>query len=223
VGPGDQKPKKVDALMLSHRYDDECLLLTIPEIFKMHSMIHDNDLNHGPFRQELLEMLDEIAKVLSMNAIIAPSMRRSVLVPAFDIDQTNKNPFGKVMIEIDQIKHFPYAHNIFVRVTCNPFVVTSRKVLDSQLEFHQRFFLPVHNHFNTLKIEIINLVNDGWLREHVKEHIIASFDIRLPDIDKDPFNDLGYIKLPILENTIDYKKLGLKPAHDLETTVKKRQ
>ena len=107
VGPGDQRPKKVDALMLSHSYDDECLLLTIPEIFKMHSLGPESDLNQGPFRQELLEMLDEIAKLLSMNAINPPDMRRSPLLPGFDIDQTNKNPFGKVMIEIDQIKQFP--------------------------------------------------------------------------------------------------------------------
>ena len=209
--------------MLSHSYDDECLLLTIPEIFKMHSLGPESDLNQGPFRQELLAMLDEIAKLLSMNAINPPDMRRSPLLPGFDIDQTNKNPFGKVMIVIDQIKHFPYAHNVFVRVTCNPFVLSSRKVLDSQYEFHQRFFVPVHNHFNTLKVEIINLVNDGWLREHVKEQTIASFDIRLPDIDKEPFDEIGYIKLPILENCMDYKKLGLKPTHDLEKIVKKKQ
>jgi hypothetical protein len=61
-----------------------------------------------------------------------------------------------------------------------------------------------------LKIEIINLLNDGWFREHVKEQVIATYDIRLTDIDKEPFDETGFIKLPISEN-IDYKKLGLKP------------
>ena len=80
----------------------------------------------------------------------------------------------------------------------------------------------MHNHFNTLKIEIINLLNDGWFREHVREQIIASFDIRLTDIDKEPFDENGYIKLPIGE-TLDYKKLGLKPVPDIEHSVKRKQ
>ena len=69
--------------------------------------------------------------------------------------------------------------------------MNSRKITDSQLDYRQKFFIPVHNHFNTLKIEVINMLNDGWFREHVKETIIASFDIRLPDIDKDPFDESG--------------------------------
>lgn len=57
----------------------------------------------------------------------------------------------------------------------------------------------MHNHFNTLRVEVLNMLNDGWFREHVKETVIASFDIRLPDIDKAPFDDNGCIKLPIAE------------------------
>ena len=48
-----------------------------------------------------------------------------------------------------------------------------------------------------IRIEIMNLQNDGWFRDHMKEQVIASFDIRLPDIDKEPFDELGFIKLPI--------------------------
>lgn len=80
----EQKPKKVDVLMLSHRYDDECLLLTLPEIFKIHEP--DTELNKDLFRNELLTLLDEIAKLLSQKALIAPDMRRSPMVPAFDLD-----------------------------------------------------------------------------------------------------------------------------------------
>ena len=57
----------------------------------------------------------------------------------------------------------------------------------------------MHNHFNTLRIEILNLLNDGWFREHVKEQVVASFDMRLTDIDKEPFDENGYVKLPIPE------------------------
>ncbi len=39
----------------------------------------------------------------------------------------------------------------------------------------------------------------------------------MPDIDKEPFDENGYIKLPITEQSIDYKKLGLKPLPETET------
>ena len=67
----------------------------------------------------------------------------------------------------------------------------------------------MHNPFNTLKVDIINIVNDGILRDHKKEYLIASYEMRLPDIDKEPFDFNGYIKLPISEIT-DFKKLGMK-------------
>ena len=73
-----------------------------------------------------------------------------------------------------------------------------------------------------LKIEIINVQNDGWFTMHTKEYIIASYEIRLPDIDKDPFDDNGYIKLPISEH-IDGKKLALKSVPDQENKVKRKQ
>jgi hypothetical protein len=88
--------------------------------------------------------------------------------------------------------------------------LNTRSILDSLLEFKQKFYIPVHNHFNTIKIEIINTLNDGWLRNHLKECVIACFEIRLPDIGKDPFDENGFIKLPISEGKIDIKKMGLK-------------
>ena len=138
------------------------------------------------------------------------------------MDQTNRNPFGKILVEVDSIRHFPFFHNIFVRITCNPFVLHSRKILDSQLDFNQKFYIPVHNHFNTLRIDVINMLNDGWFREHVKEIVIASFEIRLPDIDKEPFDENGNIKLPISEQSLDFKKLGLKPIPEMETQIKRK-
>eukprot|EP00347_Sterkiella_histriomuscorum_P021039 403335495 len=200
----DSKPRKIDVLMISHKFDDDALLITIPEIFET------------PELQKIFNpLLDVIQNHLTENTQITPDNM-------YLIDQTNKNPFGKIMLEIQSIKHFPFYHNIFIRVQCNPFVLTSRKILDSQLDFMQRYYIPVHNHFNTLKIEIINILNDGWFREHVKEQIIATYDIRMTDIDKEPFDENGYIKLPISE-LIEFKKVGLRPVQDMENQVKKKQ
>jgi hypothetical protein len=33
-----EKPRKIDALLISHKYDDEPLYITIPEIFEIHSI-----------------------------------------------------------------------------------------------------------------------------------------------------------------------------------------
>jgi len=52
----------------------------------------------------------------------------------------------------------------------------------------------------------------------VKDVVIGQFEIRLPDIDKEPFDANGYVKLPITgDGTFDFKKLGLKPQIDMET------
>lgn len=200
-----QKPKKIDALLISHRYDDEALFITIPEIYEKHSLAFgEPDSKQAKlFYQEFIVMLDEIGKLLSLNTTIQPDFKKTAAVGSsqqtFDIDQTNRNPFGKILVEVGSLRHFPFYHNIFVRIYCNPFVLNTRKILDAQLDFRQRFFIPVHNHFNTLKVEIINLLMDGWFREHVKETIIASFEIRLPDIDKEPFDENGNIKLVLPE------------------------
>ena len=69
---------------------------------------------------------------------------------------------------------------------------------------------------------MINLLNDGWLREHLKEHVIASFEIRLTDIDKSSFDLHGYIKLPINE-IIDFKKYGLKPQPEYEAIMARKK
>ena len=52
--------------------------------------------------------------------------------------------------------------------------------------------------------------------------MISSYDIRIPDIDKDPFDLDGWIKLPITE-LIDAKRLGLKRVDETENIVTKKR
>jgi hypothetical protein len=70
--------------------------------------------------------------------------------------------------------------------------------------------MPVANHFYTLKIDLINLQSDGWLREKYKELVIASYEFRISDLNKSPFHSDGSITLPIPK--FDSKKLGLIPT-----------
>lgn len=99
---------------------------------------------------------------------------------------------------------------MFVRISLQPWVLMTKKIMDWKLDFNQTFYIPVANHFFTLKIEILNLHSDGWLTEHFKEHVIASYQIRIPDINKAPFDEDGNLALPIImKEKVDYKKLGL--------------
>ena len=145
------KPKKIDAILISHRYDDQPIYLTIPEIYENQSSnlfgneTEDPALNRK-FQKELVLMLDEIVKVISNNSQVAPDLKRplgaasrannsAVPPPTFELDQTNKTPVGKILVDILSIKNFPYFNNIYVRISCNPWVVQTRCVVDQALDF----------------------------------------------------------------------------------------
>jgi hypothetical protein len=79
-------------------------------------------------------MLDEIVKVINTNSTVAPDIKRTLgavsqstaaVPPAtfFELDQTNKTPVGKILVEVLSLKHFPYFNNIYVRLSCNPWVI----------------------------------------------------------------------------------------------------
>ncbi len=51
------KPRKIDCLMISHKFDDDCLYITIPEIFDTPEL-----------EEDFLFLIDEIGKLLIQNA-----------------------------------------------------------------------------------------------------------------------------------------------------------
>lgn len=79
--------------------------------------------------------------------------------------------------------------------------------MEKNTEFNQSFYLPVANHFFTIKIEVINTHVSGVISSKVKESVIASYEIRIPDLHSDPFQEDGSIRLPVA--SFDYKKCGL--------------
>ena len=66
-----------------------------------------------------------------------------------------------------------------------------------------------------MKIEVVNIKHTGFLYENHNEHILASFDIRMPDLqdliktDKEINGPSDYLRLP-LDETIDYKAMKMK-------------
>ena len=53
------------------------------------------------------------------------------------------------------------------------------------------------SHFFTLKIELINLESVGFFSEKHKEHVLETYEIRIADINKDPFQKDGTLVLPV--------------------------
>ena len=72
-------------------------------------------------------------------------------------------------------------------MSVQPWTLQTKTIKDSKLDFKQGFYIPIANHFFTLKIELINMESVGFFRENLKEHVIETYEIRLSDINKDPF------------------------------------
>ena len=129
------------------------------------------------------------------------------------MDHTNRFSWGKIFIFVNKIINFPYTNSIFVRLSVQPWTLCTKRIIDNKFEFKQGFYIPVANHFFTLKIELVNLESVGFFKETFKEHILESYEIRLPDINKDPFQKDGTLVLPI-KPIIDHRKFGLKLQTD---------
>ena len=89
---------------------------------------------------------------------------------------------------MSRIVNFPFQGTVFVRFSLQPWVVETKKLMEQgKMDFNQNVYLPIANHFFTLKIEVINLHADGWLRGNFKEVVLQTYEIRIPDLNKEPF------------------------------------
>lgn len=198
-GNGQVSLQKKDVLLITHEYDTNCLFLTAPIIF-------DTPHAYPEFRTTILEKYTERIENFSK---LEPEIVSTVM------NHTNRYSWGKVFVWVNKIINFPYFNSIFVRLSIQPWSLSTKRIMDSKFEFKQGFYIPVANYFFTLKVEIINLENTGFFREKFEEHIIESYEIRLPDLNKDPFQRDGTLVLPI-KPIQDYRKLGLKLPEDIQ-------
>ena len=203
---GQTELLKKDVLLITHEYDKNCLFVTAPIIF-------DTKRNYVEFKSIILETLRHKIEEHSM---YEPERVKEL------IDCTNRYAWGKLFIYVNKIKNFPYQGSILVRLSVQPQSLSTKRIMDSNnFVFQQGFYMPVASHFFTLKIEVINLESVGFFRENFKEHVLDSYDIRIPDLHKDPFQKDGSLVLPIKPIT-DYKKVGLKLAEDASGDADKK-
>ena len=165
---GQAELLKKDVLLITHRYDTNCLFMTAPIIFNTKQV-------YPEFRDIILETMMERIQ------------QHSELEPELVINEmncTNRYSWGKIFVHVNKIINFPYFNSIFVRLSVSPWTLNTRRIMDTKFEFNQGFYIPIASHFFTLKIEIINVESVGFFRENFKEHVLESYFIRLPDLNK---------------------------------------
>ena len=189
---------KKDVLLITHAFDTNCLFLTAPIIF-------ENKQNYPEFKNVILETLME---KLQMHSESEPESVTQ------EMNCTNRYSWGKIFVQVQKITNFPYYNSVFVRLSVQPWSLNTKRIMDNKYDFYQGFYIPVANHFFTLKIELINMESVGLFRESFKEHVLDSYEVRLPDLNKEPFKSDGTLFLPI-RPIQDYKKYGLKLAEDI--------
>jgi len=147
-------------------------------------------------KQELnRELLDRMRDIVEENTKFIPEI---VHQPTsffetgitMSIDSSSRYPVGKLMVEIDEIENLEWVgETMFIRITCPPYTLMTKKVSrvrrspeGGSLAVKQKFYIPVHNYFNSLCLEVYNQLNKGWFREYTQRMVIARFELRIPDI-----------------------------------------
>ena len=146
-----------DVLLITHDYDTNCLFMTAPIIFNTRE-------NYPEFKNVILEKLME---KIQMCSEMEPTENM-----ISEMNCTNRYAWGKIFVTVNKIINLPYYNNISVRLSVQPWILSTKAVKDTKLDFNQSFYIPVANHFFTLKIELINMESVGFFRENFKEHVL---------------------------------------------------
>ena len=124
-----------------------------------------------------------------------------------EVNNSNKNVTGKLVLEIKKIPKFYFHGDVYIQITVAPYTLSSLRIIKScHYEYNQLFFIPIHNKFEIIKIEIINVVSEGWFTDSKKRDVIASFEIPIPDL-HDPMFEKD-LELPF--SLSDSKRKGFK-------------
>lgn len=146
----------IDVFVISQAYDTRFLLLAMTESQKNIQQYKEN-LRH-----------------------------RTVNAPEnmMEFNETIRYPMGILYLHINKIIDFEVPDNTFVRIKLEPYKIETRHLNKSKFkeDFHQRFYIPIHNHFNVLTLELMFIENEGWFREKHKDITISTISIPLPKL-----------------------------------------
>lgn len=99
------------------------------------------------------------------------------------VDETNRYPFGKLFLELKGIDGLCANRDIRVDIDFNPYQLKS-KTFDGKrntpVKFNQRFYIPIHNRFNILKIKVLRFTKEGILSANKKTSVVKEFEYGIP-------------------------------------------
>jgi hypothetical protein len=179
--------------MLFHAWDNQSLNLTPVLVYEAKD-------------DALTAKSPDVARLLAQ---VAEKLNHFSLLPNTLSDYTNRHPWGKIKVTVKRVTNFPFQGCLYCRVHLQPWTLETRKCMELGVtEFNQSFYIPNANHFFTIKVELVNTHMSGVLSAKLKETVLASYEIRIPDLRHAPFDRDGSISLPI--PSFDWKKSGLQ-------------
>lgn len=132
-----------DVFVISHRYDTRFMLLAMTE----------NQSRIGQYLAKLREKTIQAPKDM------------------MEFNETIRYPIGIMYLHIDKITGFDVPDNTYVSIQMEPYILESRHVVKHNNfgDIHQRFYIPIHNHFSDLVLDIEFCEIEGWFREKLKK------------------------------------------------------
>lgn len=93
-----------------------------------------------------------------------------------EFNETIRYPMGVLYLNLIKFIEIDLPDNTFIRITFDPYKIETRNINKTLKgdEIHQKFYLPIHNHFNELTLDIVFVENEGWFREKRKEQTIST-------------------------------------------------
>lgn len=152
-------------MKIKHEFDSDLLLIILEEF---ESSFHDK------YKLLQIKALEYSRETMSL------------------VNETNRYSFGKVHLKINGIDNITNMGNLFVRIRADPFILETRRIKgnpNKKYQFNQEFYIPVHNRFEKILIEIVTYVTEGWFKGKHKEHVVKEFCIPLPFLKDEPFNN----------------------------------
>jgi len=127
-----------------------------------------------------------------------------------EINETNWYPIGLMYLYLHSINMFTESTELiipedsFFWITLDPYILESKIIHGSQCKVKQQFYIPIHNHFNEVLVELVYLKSDSWFRDNKKELVYASVVIWIPTLySEELWNNNEKIDLPLeLKNTV---------------------
>ncbi|KAL4453660.1 hypothetical protein ABPG74_009556 [Tetrahymena malaccensis] len=94
-------------------------------------------------------------------------------------------PIGKVYLSIHEIINFKYIppnSTVFIRIKSSPFIFQTKENISDSPKWKQDFIFPFSNSYGLITLEVISMINKGWIKEKFTEKILASVSIQIADI-----------------------------------------